>query len=132
MTDNQDVLQENFQAIFTSLTTLGHNVDNLIDCSEVIPASKPANFGPAQFPAGKTMDDVEQAVGFQLFACSFVKSDISDFSAQTLLSPHSPQRPVLPHQLPKCRLPSHVLVLAAYHVAPIVPHLECSHTAPYT
>ena len=84
MTDNQDVLQENFLAIFTSLTTLGHNVDNLIDCSEVIPASKPANFGPAQFPAGKTMDDVEQAVGFQLCACSFVESDTS-----TLVLRHS-------------------------------------------
>ncbi|KIP06702.1 fungal class II heme-containing peroxidase [Phlebiopsis gigantea 11061_1 CR5-6] len=59
--DNQDVLQENFQTIFASLTTLGHSVDDLVDCSEVIPASKPANFGHAQLPAGKTMDDVEQA-----------------------------------------------------------------------
>ena len=60
--DNQTKLQEDFQFIFTALSTLGHDMDTMIDCSDVIPAPKPANFGPARFPAGKTRKDVEQAV----------------------------------------------------------------------
>ena len=37
-------------------------MDQMIDCSDVIPAPKPVNFGPARFPAGKTHSDIEQAV----------------------------------------------------------------------
>lgn len=34
----------------------------MIDCSDVVPAPKPANFGPPTLPAGKTHNDIEQAV----------------------------------------------------------------------
>ena len=37
-------------------------MDSLIDCSDVIPAPKPQNFGATRFPAGKTNADIEQAV----------------------------------------------------------------------
>ena len=60
-TDNQDKLTSDFQFIFTALTQLGHDPNDLIDRSEVIPAPKPFT-GQATFPAGKTMADVEQAV----------------------------------------------------------------------
>lgn len=59
--DNQEKLQSDFQFIFANLSTLGHDMTTMIDCSEVLPV--PAAFnGQAMFPAGKTMDDVEQAV----------------------------------------------------------------------
>lgn len=60
--DNQTKLQSDFQFIFTALNTLGHDMNAMIDCSEVIPAPKPVNFGPATLPAGKTHNDIEQAV----------------------------------------------------------------------
>ncbi|CAL1699300.1 unnamed protein product [Somion occarium] len=58
--NNQAKLQNRFQAVFTKMTVLGHNPDDLIDCSEVIP-EPPAFTGSATFPAGFTNDDVEQA-----------------------------------------------------------------------
>lgn len=64
--DNQQQLQDNFQFIFTELSILGQSNTDMIDCSDVIPASEPADFGPAVLPAGKTMDDIEQAVRFAL------------------------------------------------------------------
>nr|P11542.2 RecName: Full=Ligninase H2; AltName: Full=Diarylpropane peroxidase; AltName: Full=LG4; AltName: Full=Lignin peroxidase; Flags: Precursor [Phanerodontia chrysosporium]CAA33621.1 lignin peroxidase [Phanerodontia chrysosporium] len=59
--NNQTKLQEDFQFIFTALSTLGHDMNAMTDCSEVIPAPKPVNFGPSFFPAGKTHADIEQA-----------------------------------------------------------------------
>lgn len=59
--DNQAKLQNRFQAAFTKMTVLGHNVNDLIDCSEVIP-EPPSFTGKATFPAGFTIADVEQAV----------------------------------------------------------------------
>ena len=59
--DNQDKLTSDFQFIFTALTQLGHDPNDLIDCSEVIPAPKPFT-GRAFLPAGHHMSEVEQAV----------------------------------------------------------------------
>ena len=42
------------------LAVLGQNVDDLVDCSDVIPIPKPLNEA-ATFPAGLTHNDVEQA-----------------------------------------------------------------------
>lgn len=63
--NNQSKLVSDFQFIFLALTQLGQNPDAMVDCSDVIPISKPApNTTPgfSFFPAGKTMADVEQAV----------------------------------------------------------------------
>ena len=61
-TDNQTKLTSDFQFIFTAIATLGQDMDSLIDCSDVIPAPAPQNFGTTRFPAGKTNADIEQAV----------------------------------------------------------------------
>ena len=65
--NNQSKLVSDFQFIFLALTQLGQNPDAMVDCSDVIPISKPApnnTPGFSFFPAGKTMADVEQAVCF--------------------------------------------------------------------
>ena len=62
--DNQTKLQADFQFIFTAIATLGQDMDALTDCSDIIPAPKAQNFGASVFPAGKSLADVEQAVGY--------------------------------------------------------------------
>lgn len=64
-TDNQSKLNDDFQFIFDAINTLGQDPNALIDCSEVIPAPKPANFGATRFPPGKTNADIEQAVSVE-------------------------------------------------------------------
>ncbi|KAJ6610562.1 lignin peroxidase LiP2 precursor [Mycena sp. CBHHK59/15] len=51
-----------FPPAFSKMAIIGHNPANLIDCSDIIPASPPlpANAGP-HLPAGQTMNDIEQA-----------------------------------------------------------------------
>ena len=61
LSDNQAKAQGRFTDAFAVLTVLGSNQDDLIDCSEVIP-QPPSFTGQATFPAGFSMDDVEQAV----------------------------------------------------------------------
>ena len=61
--DNQPKLVADFQFIFVNLTQLGQDPNAMIDCSEVIPAPKPLlGDGQSFLPAGKTMNDIEQAV----------------------------------------------------------------------
>ena len=62
LSDNQTKLVADFQFIFTAIATLGQDMDSLIDCSDVIPAPAPQNFGDTMFPAGKSLADVEPAV----------------------------------------------------------------------
>nr|AQT03613.1 manganese peroxidase 2 [Irpex lacteus] len=59
--NNQAKLQSAFKAAFKKLSVLGHNINNLIDCSEVIPEPPNVKVKPATFPAGITHADVEQA-----------------------------------------------------------------------
>ena len=42
------------------LAVLGQNVNQMVDCSDVIPTPKPAD-SEAHLPAGLTHNDVEQA-----------------------------------------------------------------------
>ncbi|KAJ3479165.1 hypothetical protein NLI96_g9256 [Meripilus lineatus] len=58
--NNQRKLTNRFQAVMLKLSLLGHNQDDLTDCSDVIPVP-PTFTGQATFPAGFTIDDVEQA-----------------------------------------------------------------------
>ena len=43
------------------MAVLGHDINQMTDCSELIPVPKPFT-KPATFPAGLTNADVEQAV----------------------------------------------------------------------
>lgn len=52
-----------FERVMTKLTTLGQDREALIDCSDVIPGSSRLNH-EAMLPAGKTMKDIEPAVGY--------------------------------------------------------------------
>ena len=67
--DNQNRMNILFPAAFAKMTVLGHNANDLIDCSEVIPTA-PAFTGSATFPAGFTINDVEQAVCLPPFSTS--------------------------------------------------------------
>nr|ARA74331.1 manganese peroxidase 2 [Physisporinus sp. PF18]ARA74333.1 manganese peroxidase 2 [Physisporinus sp. PF18] len=58
--NNQAKLQNRFQAVMLKLSTLGHNTDDMVDCSDVIPIPPPFT-GQATFPAGLSHADVEQA-----------------------------------------------------------------------
>ena len=62
-TDNQAKLQSAFKAAMHKMTILGHNINNMVDCSELIPVPKPLN-KPATFPAGLSNADIEQAVSY--------------------------------------------------------------------
>ena len=59
-TDNQAKLQSAFKAAFLKMTVLGHDINQLIDCSDVVP-TPPAPASTAHLPAGLTHNDIEQA-----------------------------------------------------------------------
>lgn len=61
MVNNQKLMQSNFASAMAKLAVVGHNPKDLIDCSDLIPAAKPAVAKPATFPAGTTSQDVQQA-----------------------------------------------------------------------
>ena len=52
-----------FEAVMSKLATLGQNPRALTDCSEVIPVPKTARLPAPTLPAGKTLKDVQAAVG---------------------------------------------------------------------
>ncbi|KAI0081249.1 melanin-decolorizing enzyme [Panus rudis PR-1116 ss-1] len=60
MVNNQEKMANAFKAAMLKLSVLGHNINDMVDCSEVIPVPK-ANTKPATFPAGLSNKDVEQA-----------------------------------------------------------------------
>ncbi|KAJ3480139.1 hypothetical protein NLI96_g8564 [Meripilus lineatus] len=64
--NNQNKLQNRFQAVMLKLSLLGHNQDDMVDCSEVIPVPPPFT-GKATFPAGLSHSDVEQACATAAF-----------------------------------------------------------------
>lgn len=63
--NNQVKLQTAFKAAFKKLAVLGHDINNMVDCSEVIPEPPNVKIKAATFPAGQTNADVEQAVSIQ-------------------------------------------------------------------
>lgn len=58
---NQAKLQNAFKAAFLKMSVLGHNINNMVDCSEVIPVPKPLTKTVPTFPAGLSNKDIEQA-----------------------------------------------------------------------
>ncbi|EJD44441.1 generic peroxidase [Auricularia subglabra TFB-10046 SS5] len=64
---DQSKMASNFQAAFSKLSLLGHNKNDLLDCSELIATAPPATQKQAHFPQGKTHNDIEQGCATQLF-----------------------------------------------------------------
>ncbi|KAF5335227.1 hypothetical protein D9758_014766 [Tetrapyrgos nigripes] len=67
---NQAKLQTAFKAAMHKLALVGQNVNDMIDCSEVIPVPRPL-VGQPHLPAGQTKTDIEQACAtapFPVFA----------------------------------------------------------------
>ncbi|KAL1948535.1 hypothetical protein VTO73DRAFT_12610 [Trametes versicolor] len=58
--NNQTKVQQMFQFVFHDLSILGQNIDDLVDCTEVIPIPRPLTTR-THFPAGMTHRDIEQA-----------------------------------------------------------------------
>ncbi|TFY83700.1 hypothetical protein EWM64_g314 [Hericium alpestre] len=58
--NEQSNMQTAFKSAMAKLAVVGHNPDDMIDCSDVIPATKPVT-GTAHLPAGLSSNDVEQA-----------------------------------------------------------------------
>ncbi|KAJ3535162.1 hypothetical protein NM688_g7017 [Phlebia brevispora] len=57
--NEEDFMATSFKAAMAKLAVLGHNTNDLIDCSDVVPAPKPAVKKPASFPATKSAKDLE-------------------------------------------------------------------------
>ncbi|EIN09512.1 manganese peroxidase 1 precursor [Punctularia strigosozonata HHB-11173 SS5] len=60
MVNNQAKMQAAFKAAMLKLSVLGHNIEDMVDCSELIP-EPPTLTKAATFPAGFSHADVEQA-----------------------------------------------------------------------
>ncbi|EJD05293.1 manganese peroxidase 2 [Fomitiporia mediterranea MF3/22] len=61
MVANQQLMMQNFQSAMAKLAIVGHNRNQLIDCSELIPSPIAPVSSAATFPAGTSPDDVQQA-----------------------------------------------------------------------
>ena len=57
--DKQEFMAQSFKAAMAKLAVLGHNPDDLVDCSAVVPKPKAGNGKPATFPATKGPQDLE-------------------------------------------------------------------------
>ncbi|KAH8112289.1 manganese peroxidase 1 precursor [Phellopilus nigrolimitatus] len=58
--NNEDNMRSAFAAAMLKLSIVDHSLDNLVDCSEVIPDVKPNTAAP-YFPGTLTINDIEQA-----------------------------------------------------------------------
>ncbi|PSR77890.1 hypothetical protein PHLCEN_2v7670 [Hermanssonia centrifuga] len=57
--NEQEFMASSFRAAMAKLAVLGHNRNDLIDCSDVVPQAKPAVNKPATFPVTKSKADLE-------------------------------------------------------------------------
>ncbi|KAI0063642.1 manganese peroxidase 2 [Artomyces pyxidatus] len=64
--NQQAHMASTFKAAMAKLAVLGHDVSNMVDCSEVIPVPPPFT-GAAIFPAGLSNADIEQACATTAF-----------------------------------------------------------------
>nr|4CZN_A Chain A, EXTRALONG MANGANESE PEROXIDASE [Gelatoporia subvermispora]4CZO_A Chain A, EXTRALONG MANGANESE PEROXIDASE [Gelatoporia subvermispora]4CZP_A Chain A, EXTRALONG MANGANESE PEROXIDASE [Gelatoporia subvermispora]4CZQ_A Chain A, EXTRALONG MANGANESE PEROXIDASE [Gelatoporia subvermispora]4CZR_A Chain A, EXTRALONG MANGANESE PEROXIDASE [Gelatoporia subvermispora] len=81
--DQQEFMSQSFASAFAKLAVLGHNTDDLIDCSEVVPVPKPAVDKPTTFPATTGPQDLELSCLAERFPTLSV-----DPGAQETLIPH--------------------------------------------
>ena len=63
--DNYNLMVAKFESVMAKLAVLGQNSRNVVDCSEVIPATSAANAQVARLPARKTLKDIEHSVRFR-------------------------------------------------------------------
>ncbi|KAK0473003.1 manganese peroxidase 1 [Armillaria novae-zelandiae] len=59
--NNQALMQSEFKSAMLKLSTLGQDLTQMVDCSEVIPEPLAASVHGAHLPAGLNMNDIEQA-----------------------------------------------------------------------
>ncbi|KAK0190116.1 manganese peroxidase 1 precursor [Armillaria mellea] len=59
--NNQALMQSQFASAMIKLSTLGQDLTQMVDCSEVIPEPLAASVHGAHLPAGLNMNDIEQA-----------------------------------------------------------------------
>nr|CDN40126.1 versatile peroxidase [Bjerkandera adusta] len=59
--NNQPRMQVLFKAAMQKLSILGHDLTQMIDCSDVIPVPPSTAVRGSHLPAGNTLDDIEQA-----------------------------------------------------------------------
>ncbi|KAE9389238.1 manganese peroxidase [Gymnopus androsaceus JB14] len=61
MINEEELMASRFQTAMKSMAIIGHNRDDLVDCSAVVPVPVPALKKPATFPATKSFKDIQQA-----------------------------------------------------------------------
>ncbi|KAL5523458.1 hypothetical protein ACEPAG_7631 [Sanghuangporus baumii] len=59
--NNQQLMMNNFKRAMQKMAIIGHNADDLVDCTEVLPQPVPPVRKPATFPAGTNRQEVQQA-----------------------------------------------------------------------
>ncbi len=99
-TDNPALMRSEFKSAMLKLSTLGQDLTQMVDCSEVIPQPLAASAHGPHLPAGQVMRDIEQAVGhFVIF------TSVSSFSVSVplLRSPLLPPIAALPPVLLQCK-----------------------------
>ncbi|KAJ7111693.1 manganese peroxidase [Mycena epipterygia] len=82
--NEQEFMAASFKAAMAKLAVLGHNRADLIDCSDVVPATVKTPVKPASFPATKTAKDL------QLSCNKPFPSLTTDRGTQETLIPHCP------------------------------------------
>ncbi len=99
-TDDLPLMQSEFKSAMIKLSTLGQDLTQMVDCSEVIPEPLAASVHGAHLPAGLTMADIQQAVShFMIFTSIFSFS----VSVTPLRSPVLPLILALPPVLLQCK-----------------------------
>ncbi|KAJ6463150.1 manganese peroxidase [Mycena vitilis] len=83
--NEQELMVSSFKAAMAKLAILGHNRADLIDCSDVVPATVKGAVKPASFPATKSAKDLELTCATQKFPTL-----TTDRGAQESLIPHCP------------------------------------------
>ncbi|THH27727.1 hypothetical protein EUX98_g6452 [Antrodiella citrinella] len=59
--NNQPKIQSAFKAAMRKMAVLGHDINSMADCSDLIPTPKPLTKTTITFPAGLSNADIEQA-----------------------------------------------------------------------
>jgi manganese peroxidase len=76
--NQQDFMASSFKAAMAKLAVLGHNPDDLIDCSDVVPAPSSGSVAPASFPATKGPADLELSCNSSTFPTLTQDRECSD------------------------------------------------------
>ncbi|KAE9406778.1 manganese peroxidase [Gymnopus androsaceus JB14] len=61
MINQEELMASKFKNAMSRLAVIGHNPNNLIDCSAVVPKPVPALGKPATYPATKSFKNIQQA-----------------------------------------------------------------------